>query len=141
MSDETPGGPIRETPAPDDALPPGMPRRYQTHAPRLERDRSSAGAVGKGIMAAIELAAALVMIDIAAVVAVLLVVDWGESMKVATWVSLLLMAAGVGAGLVVSRRLPPAARASFWAMGTVFAAFALIFLGAFCGGDVSQIGG
>jgi hypothetical protein len=140
MSDETPRRPIRETPAPDGPPPPGAPRHYETHAPQL-RDRSSAGGFGTGMLAALGLAAVFAIIEALAVLVVMVVSVGPESVTIATRVGLLVLAAGFGVAMIVSKRLPRGARTSFWAMATVCLASALIVLVGVCGMKVPQVGG
>lgn len=140
MSDETPRGPVRETPAPDGPALPGVPRHYETHAPQL-RDRSNAGAFGTGILAALGLAAAFVVIEAFAMLMVMVVSEGPESITIATRVGLLVLAVGIGVAVIVAKRLPRSARASFWAMGAVCLASVLIVLVGVCGMKVPRIGG
>jgi len=140
MSDETPRGPIRETPAADGPPPPGVPRHYETHAPQL-RDGSGSGAFGTGILAALGLAASFVMIEAFALLVVLVVSSGPGIITIATWVGLLVLAIGFGVAMIVSKRLPRAARTSFWAMTIVCLASSLIVLVGLCGMKVPRIGG
>ena len=143
MSDETPREPIRETPAPDGPPPPGVgvPRHDETHAPRLERDPSSSGAFGTGILAALGLAAALVMAETFAMIGVMVMSVGPGTITLATWVGLLVLAIGFGAAVIVSKRLPRGARTSFWAMATVCLASSLIILVGVCGMKLPPIVG
>src|SRR4051812_33085442 len=129
------------TPASDGPPPLGVPRRYETHAPRLDRDHSNAGAFGRGIMAALLVAAAFVMIEGCAMIGVMILSVGRESITIATWVGLGVLAVAFGVAAVVSTRLPRAARPSFWAMGAVCLASVLIVLVGVCGMKVPRIGG
>ena len=142
MRDEPPRRPFRETPAPDGPPPPDEPRRYELRAPRLDRDRSNAGAFGQGIMAALLVAATAVMIGGLAMMGVM-VASFGrpDGLALATRLGLLVLAGGFLAAVIVSMRLPRAAWPSFWAMGMVCVACALIFLVGVFGMKVPGIGG
>jgi hypothetical protein len=130
-----------ETPADAGGPESREPPHYETHAPRLERE-PAAGDFGRGVGVALGMAAVFTVMD---VIAVLLVVGYSvggtDSMKLATWISYALVALAAGTAVVVSRRLPRAARASFWATGTVCTAFVLIFLVGVCGLNGPGIGG
>ena len=140
MSDERDR--FRETPAPDGPPRPEQPRGYETRAPRLEhRASADGGAMFRGMLVAVGLVVAFVMIEACAMVAVMVAIPGRGSAAVAFYVALLVAVAGFVAAVIVARRLPRAERASFWAMGTVCVAGAAIFLAGVCGVRPPHVGG
>jgi hypothetical protein len=140
MSDERDR--VRETPAPDGPPRPEQPRGYETRAPRLEhRAATDAGAMFRGMLVAVGLVAAFMMIEAAAMVAVMAASVGRQAAAIAFYVALLVAIAGFAAAVLVARRLPRAERASFWAMGTVCVASVAIFLVGVCGVRPPRVGG
>ena len=140
MRDDTPREPIRETPAPDGPPPPGVLRHYETHAPRLE-DRPSVGAFGTGILAALGLAGVFVIVEAFALVMVLVAAEGEGNTAALFYVALLVAGLALGAAVLISRRLPKAARTPFWAMGITCIGFVMTVLIGICGIRVAGPGG